>query len=196
MGHRRLASAATPGVVRSICARIVLAAALGFYSLANQPGTFAQGTGDHWVGTWATAAYAPPPLRAAPQNQARQALPSSFNNQTLRQIVHASIGGERVRVVLSNVFGTAPLAGRTATATVPLIVPGTLFEDRTTRLDLRLSKLVRLPKKLRLQANLDIYNALNSSSIIQTNTTYGSQWLRPQIVVDGRIFQVGGRLSF
>ena len=89
-----------------------------------------------------------------------------------------------------------PLAGRTATATVPLIVPGTLFEDRTTRLDLRLSKLVRLPKKLRLQANLDIYNALNSSSIIQTNTTYGSQWLRPQIVVDGRIFQVGGRLSF
>jgi len=110
MVHRRLAMAATPGVVRPVCARIVLAAALGFYSLANQPGTFAQGTGDHWVGTWATAAYAPPPLRAAPQNQARQALPSSFNNQTLRQVVHTSIGGERVRVVLSNVFGTAPLA--------------------------------------------------------------------------------------
>lgn len=89
-----------------------------------------------------------------------------------------------------------PLAGRTATATVPLIVPGTQFEDRTTRLDLRLSKIVRLPKRLRLQANLDVYNALNSSSIIQTNTTYGSQWLRPQIVVDGRIFQVGGQLSF
>jgi hypothetical protein len=89
-----------------------------------------------------------------------------------------------------------PLAGRTATATVPLIVPGTQYEDRTTRLDLRLSKLVRLPRGIRLQANLDVYNALNSSSIIQTNTTYGSQWLRPQIVVDGRLFQVGGRLSF
>jgi lysophospholipase L1-like esterase len=32
-----------------------------------------------------------------------------FNNQTLRQIVHTSIGGSRVRVVLSNAYGTAPL---------------------------------------------------------------------------------------
>jgi lysophospholipase L1-like esterase len=34
----------------------------------------------------------------------------NFSNQTLRQIVHTSIGGERVRVVLTNAFGTAPLA--------------------------------------------------------------------------------------
>jgi lysophospholipase L1-like esterase len=33
----------------------------------------------------------------------------NFNNQTLRQIVRVSIGGERIRVVLSNTFGTAPL---------------------------------------------------------------------------------------
>jgi lysophospholipase L1-like esterase len=33
-----------------------------------------------------------------------------FNNQTLRQIVHVSIGGSRVRVVLNNTFGTAPLS--------------------------------------------------------------------------------------
>jgi lysophospholipase L1-like esterase len=31
------------------------------------------------------------------------------NNQTLRQIVHVSLGGDRVRVVLSNAFGTRPL---------------------------------------------------------------------------------------
>jgi hypothetical protein len=35
--------------------------------------------------------------------------PLTVSNQTLRQIVHTSLGGERVRVVLSNVFGTAPL---------------------------------------------------------------------------------------
>ena len=35
--------------------------------------------------------------------------PLNFNNQTLRQIVHTSLGGDRVRVVLSNAFGTAPL---------------------------------------------------------------------------------------
>jgi lysophospholipase L1-like esterase len=32
-----------------------------------------------------------------------------FNNQTLRQIVHTSIGGNRARVVLSNTFGSTPL---------------------------------------------------------------------------------------
>ena len=38
------------------------------------------------------------------------ATPLNFNNQTLRQIVHTSLGGDRVRVVLSNAFGTSPLA--------------------------------------------------------------------------------------
>jgi lysophospholipase L1-like esterase len=32
-----------------------------------------------------------------------------FTNQTLRQIIHTSIGGSRVRVVLSNAYGTTPL---------------------------------------------------------------------------------------
>ena len=32
-----------------------------------------------------------------------------FTNQTLRQIVRTSVGGSRLRVVLSNTFGTAPL---------------------------------------------------------------------------------------
>jgi lysophospholipase L1-like esterase len=32
-----------------------------------------------------------------------------LDNQTLRQIVHTSIGGQRVRVVLSNRYGTGPL---------------------------------------------------------------------------------------
>src|SRR5579862_6428894 len=35
--------------------------------------------------------------------------PLQFNNQTLRQIVRTSIGGERLRIVLSNRFGTAPM---------------------------------------------------------------------------------------
>jgi lysophospholipase L1-like esterase len=53
----------------------------------------------------------------APQGQAQApaagrggAPPLNFNNQTLRQIVHTSLGGTRARVVLSNQFGTAPLA--------------------------------------------------------------------------------------
>jgi len=68
----------------------------------------------------APAAPATPPTSAplvAPAAPAAQAAagpprpppPVTVNNQTVRQIVHTSIGGDRVRVVLSNVFGTAPL---------------------------------------------------------------------------------------
>ncbi|HEY4364366.1 MAG TPA: SGNH/GDSL hydrolase family protein [Bryobacteraceae bacterium] len=52
----------------------------------------------------AAAPAAPPaPPRAAPP-------PSAFNNQTVRMIVRTSLGGSRVRVHLSNAFGTAPLS--------------------------------------------------------------------------------------
>jgi len=59
--------------------------------------------GAHWVGTWATAAV------ARPQPPPTDESPLGLHDQTLRQIVHTSIGGDHVRVVLSNVFGTAPL---------------------------------------------------------------------------------------
>ena len=35
--------------------------------------------------------------------------PTTLTNQTIRQIVRTSIGGSRVRIVLSNAFGTAPI---------------------------------------------------------------------------------------
>ncbi len=53
-----------------------------------------------------SAAGAPPP-NAAPRPNLPP--PATVTNQTIRQIVHTSIGGSRVRVVLSNAFGTAPL---------------------------------------------------------------------------------------
>jgi lysophospholipase L1-like esterase len=68
------------------------------------------GAPEHWVGTWATA---PVSVAAQPGGQpqlGQQASPPAVTNQTLRQIVHTSIGGDRVRVVLTNAFGTRPLA--------------------------------------------------------------------------------------
>jgi lysophospholipase L1-like esterase len=69
------------------------------------------GSDQRWVGTWATASFpriqTPPPPAAG---GAPRLAPLNFNNQTLRQIVHVSLGGDCIRVVLSNVFGTAPLA--------------------------------------------------------------------------------------
>jgi len=69
---------------------------------------------EHWVATWTTAellarAPAAPPA-AAPPAAAQPPGARSFNNQTVRMIVHTSIGGRRLRVNLSNAFGSAPLA--------------------------------------------------------------------------------------
>ena len=86
---------------------------LGFVAAASgQPPR----TSGHWVSTWTTASVArlyPPPEPEPPAGGAQtpaaaRAVPLP-NNQTLRQIVRASIGGDRVRVVLTNAFGTAPL---------------------------------------------------------------------------------------
>ncbi len=51
-----------------------------------------------WVSTW-TASPQPP----------RGVMPTSFSNQTVRQIVRVSIGGTKVRIRLSNEFGTKPV---------------------------------------------------------------------------------------
>jgi lysophospholipase L1-like esterase len=75
--------------------------------VACQPPLGAQGgNGAQWVTTWHTAVV---PRAAMPPQQAQGQPPLNFNNQTLRQIVHVSLGGDRIRVVLSNAFGTEPL---------------------------------------------------------------------------------------
>ena len=89
-----------------------------------------------------------------------------------------------------------------ATATVPLIAPMTVFEPRRSQVDLRLSKAISL-RGARLQANFDIYNLFNDSAVLGINSTYGPNWLLPIVVVSGtesilqgRLFQLGGQLTF
>jgi lysophospholipase L1-like esterase len=77
---------------------IAAATMLALAGLAIAPATLAR-DGDiagHWSGTWA----------ASPQVAA---VPTEFSGQTIRQVVHASIGGTQVRVRLSNAYGASPL---------------------------------------------------------------------------------------
>ena len=105
------------------------------------PFCFAQApNGDHWVTTWGASPQARlagpgrgpanPPAQAqanavanAPAAPAPPAQVSSFNNQTLRLIVHTTIGGRRLRVHLSNDFGTAPLKISAAHIALPAQFP-------------------------------------------------------------------------
>jgi lysophospholipase L1-like esterase len=92
--------------------RIALAAAL---ALAAAHPTAAKPAEGRWVGTWAAAQQSPEPQNAL--------APADFEDATLRQVVRLSLGGTRLRVRLSNAFGTAPL--RVAAAHVALAVqPG------------------------------------------------------------------------
>jgi lysophospholipase L1-like esterase len=61
---------------------------------------------DHWIPTWTTAQLL---ARTPPPPNANANPPRGYNNQTIRMIVRASIGGSRVRVKLSNAFGSAPV---------------------------------------------------------------------------------------
>src|SRR5204863_2253531 len=53
-----------------------------------------------------------------------------------------------------------PLSGGAANVTVNLVEPVTMFGDRQTRLDLRMSKLLRM-RGTRMSFNVDLFNALN-----------------------------------
>jgi hypothetical protein len=94
---------------------------------------------------------------------------------------------------LSN-CGTKPVC--TATFTVPLIEPGTVYEKRRNQLDLRFNKTLKLTSKVQLTGNLGIYNVLNKNDVLTIQTTYGSAWLKPVRVMDPRLFQVAARLDF
>ena len=83
-----------------------------------------------------------------------------------------------------------------ATATVPLIVPQTMFDDRLTRLDLRFAKRLVLSTRMRLQANFNVYNVFNGSASSVLNLNYGSSWLQPSLLQDGRMVQFSGTLTF
>ena len=105
----------------SVCLLAVIAALAA-------PRAAAQQKGEHWVATWAASPQGPrfgfprfatPPAPPAPAaGNAPAAAPAppplfpappTLNNQTVRMVVKTSIGGHRVRVQLSNAFGTEAL---------------------------------------------------------------------------------------
>lgn len=103
-----------------IAATAVLAVAV----LATDRAAVAASDDESWVETWSAAMHAPEIIPGAPGSP-------SFNNETVRQIVHISAGGDRVRVRLSTfgagalVIGAAHIARRDTGAK---ILPGS---DRT-----------------------------------------------------------------
>jgi len=73
-----------------------------------------------------------------------------------------------------------PLAGNAANVTINLLQPGQMYSDRVNELDLRIGKNLRFGRT-RLNAAVDLLNALNLSTIIIPNQAFipGGAWLTP-----------------
>jgi lysophospholipase L1-like esterase len=59
-----------------------------------------------WVGTWAASATAAPPPGLLDPGQP---VVAGFTDQTIREIVHTSVGGTSVRLHITNAYGAGPL---------------------------------------------------------------------------------------
>jgi hypothetical protein len=98
---------------------------------------------------------------------------------------------------------------------VALIEPGTMYADRRSQLDVRIAKNFRLGGSKRIQAQFDVYNALNSNAAVgatsqagetppSLNTTYsstdpnrpGGAWLTPLNILQGRYAKFGVQFNF
>ena len=96
------------------------ASVLALAAIVLAPAVIAKNRHDdvHWVGTWS----------ASPQ---AASAPIQINGQTVRQIVHTSLGGERLRVRLSNAYGTSGLV--IGSAHVAISTGGASISSRSDR---------------------------------------------------------------
>lgn len=80
-------------LVGALCARA--------QQVSAAAGPAEQQQAQHWVASWGASQQIPEPRNTLPADD--------LTNATMRQIVHLSLGGEMLRVKLSNAFGTEPL---------------------------------------------------------------------------------------
>jgi lysophospholipase L1-like esterase len=90
---------------------------------AHVAASSARGFGGLWVTTWGAS-----PQQAVPGSSAA----TGFDNQTVRNIIFTSVGGDSARVQLTNTFGAKPLAVGHVTIGVAgagaSLVPGTVHQ--------------------------------------------------------------------
>ena len=74
------------------------------------------------------------------------------------------------------------LSGRSS-ASINIVEPGTLFGERLQQLDFRVARTFRTEGGVSIRAMFDLYNALNTNTLVVLSTSYGtdgSRWLAPR----------------
>jgi lysophospholipase L1-like esterase len=86
-------------VRKAFCAVVLVA--LGTVACQALPPQGGADEQSNWVSSWVSAQQVPEPRNALP--------PEDLENATLRQVIRPSLGGSRLRLRVSNVYGTTPL---------------------------------------------------------------------------------------
>jgi len=84
------------------------------------------------------------------------------------------------------------LSGGAANTPVVIVNPDTTYLDRDNQLDFRIGKVFRW-SGTRTTVNLDMYNLLNSNTVLTANQTYSlvnNPWLTPTAIANPRLFKI------
>jgi lysophospholipase L1-like esterase len=104
----------------AICFFVLVSALAGMHCLAQAPAA-----APVWIASWGASQQIPEPENAMPADDLRDA--------TVRQIVHLSAGGAKVRIHLSNAFGTEPLRFTSVHIARPLSTSSPTIDPQTDR---------------------------------------------------------------
>ena len=89
----------------------------------------------------------------------------------------------------------------TTTRSVNVIDRTTAYTDRLLQFDLRFTKLLAFGSA-RIKAIVDIYNVFNDNTVLKFGNAYGAStggggsWLKPELLIPGRMLKFGGQLDF
>src|ERR1700729_2282996 len=116
----------TPTRATRLASTLLAAGMLAFAITAPAGVARAAGT-EPWITTWA----ATPAPRWAEELPAPFNVPEVLEGQTVRQVARISVGGDQLRIVLSNEFGTRPVT--IGSATVALSAGGDAIDPATVK---------------------------------------------------------------
>jgi hypothetical protein len=111
-------------------------------------------------------------------------------------------GLERVANYIAPNAVVAPLLGRSlsggaANSSLQILPPQRYYGDRINQLDVRLSKILKIANR-RVQGSLDLFNALNTNTLLTVNTTYNpaGAWEIPTRVLPARLLKITAQIDF
>ena len=133
-----------------------------------------------------------------------RALPWKFNVSASYQVssgpqITASWAAPNSIISAPGALNRDLAAGRTATKTIALIEPGSLYAGYQNQLDMRFSRRFTIGR-YRLRADANVYNLFNNNYANSINTTFSTtasnQFMRPTAVLLSRMFKIGGQIEF